>query len=84
MDQVQAEPAEDQLLAEAGLAPLDLPRGFGSLPSIAFGHSTGLGRSRPERIRAFALGAVTDNGYLARLIEKPSDADVKVTPFPAW
>jgi glucose-1-phosphate thymidylyltransferase len=30
-----------------------------------------------ERIRAFALGAVTSDGYLARLIEKPNDADVK-------
>jgi len=30
-----------------------------------------------ERIRAFALGAVTADGYLARLIEKPDDADVK-------
>jgi dTDP-glucose pyrophosphorylase len=30
-----------------------------------------------ERIRAFALGALTNDGYLARLIEKPSDADVQ-------
>jgi dTDP-glucose pyrophosphorylase len=30
-----------------------------------------------ERIRAFALGAVTTDGYLARLIEKPDDDDVR-------
>ena len=30
-----------------------------------------------ERIRAFALGAVTEDGYLARLIEKPDDAALR-------
>ncbi len=34
MDQVQPQSAEEQFLAEAGLAPLRLPRLFGDLPGL--------------------------------------------------
>src|SRR5690606_34259869 len=42
LDQVQPEPAEEQFLAEAGLAPLALPGGLGYLPGLALRDVPGL------------------------------------------
>jgi hypothetical protein len=50
VDQVEPEPAEEELLAEAGFAPLGLASGLGHLPGLLFGDiALRRGHRRPPR-----------------------------------
>ena len=62
MDQVQPQPAEEQLLGETGLAPLRLPRLLGDLAGLPLADMFGNGHRGPPLSRCYYTTSLLGHG----------------------